>query len=133
MTELAYMVREDWAQHGTTMVSSSALIRDWIGGAPHLFAVADAKKFQTDRSADLETAEFIAPDPSTRKVFSIAELGSLARQGNVLDHAIVIMHPREQRDLDALAEALLEEETIEETRVNEILKDAKLPKEASQY
>ena len=38
-----------------------------------------------------------------------------------------------RKSLDALAEALLEEETIEETRVNEILKDAKLPKEASQY
>jgi hypothetical protein len=106
MTELSYMVREDWAQHGTAMVSSSALIREWIGGAPYLFAVADAKKFQTDRPADLETAEFIAPDPSTRKAFSIAELGSLARQGKVLDHTIVILHPREQRDLDALADAV---------------------------
>jgi len=38
-----------------------------------------------------------------------------------------------RKSLDELAEALLEEETIEETRVNEILKDAKLPKEASQY
>jgi hypothetical protein len=106
MTELAYMVREDWAQHGTTMVPQSAVIREWIGESPYLFAVADAKKFQTDRAADLEAAEFIAPDASTRKVFSIAELGSLARQDKVLDHAIVILHPDEQQDLDALAEAV---------------------------
>lgn len=35
--------------------------------------------------------------------------------------------------LDALANALLEEETIEDSRVSEILKDAKLPKEAKLY
>ncbi|MES2630555.1 MAG: ATP-dependent zinc metalloprotease FtsH [Patescibacteria group bacterium] len=38
-----------------------------------------------------------------------------------------------RKSLDKLAEALLEEETVEEVRVNEILKDAKLPKEASLY
>jgi cell division protease FtsH len=43
----------------------------------------------------------------------------------------VINHNR--KSLDKLAEALLEEETVEEVRVNEILKDATLPKEASQY
>lgn len=35
--------------------------------------------------------------------------------------------------LDKLAEALVKEETIEEDRVNELLKDAKLPKEAALY
>ena len=43
----------------------------------------------------------------------------------------VINHNR--KSLDKLAEALLEEETVEEVRVNEILKDTTLPKEASQY
>jgi cell division protease FtsH len=38
-----------------------------------------------------------------------------------------------RKSLDKLAEALLEEETVEEDRVNEILKDATLPKEAAQY
>lgn len=106
MTELAYMVREDWAQHGTAMVAQSAVIRDWLGEAPYRFTVADAKKFETDRDADLETAKFIAPDVSTRKVFSIGELAGLARQDKVLDHAVVILHPYEQRDLDALADAV---------------------------
>jgi cell division protease FtsH len=38
-----------------------------------------------------------------------------------------------RKSLDKLAEALLEEETVEEDHVNEILKDATLPKEAAQY
>jgi hypothetical protein len=106
MTELAYMVREDWAQHGTAMVPQSDVIRDWIGSAPYLFAVKDAKKFHSDRSADLETAEFIAPDAGSMKVFSIGELASLSREDNVLDHAIVILHPYDERDLDVLADAV---------------------------
>ena len=38
-----------------------------------------------------------------------------------------------RKSLDKLVDALLEEETVEEARVNELLKDATLPKEASQY
>jgi cell division protease FtsH len=37
---------------------------------------------------------------------------------------------KNRKHLDALANALLEDETLEETAVNKILKDAKLPKEA---
>jgi len=43
----------------------------------------------------------------------------------------VINHNRQA--LDELAQALLKEETIDETRVNAVLKDAKLPKEAKLY
>lgn len=107
MTELAYMVREDWAQHGTAMVPQSAVIREWIGEPPYLFAVTDVKKFnRDDRSADVEAAEFIAPDAATRKALNISELGSLIRQDKVLDHAVVILHPYEQRELDALRSAV---------------------------
>lgn len=106
MTQLAYMVREDWAQHGTAMVPQSAAIRDWLGAAPYLFAVKDAAKFHSDRSSDLETATFIAPDANARKVFSIGKLAGLSRQDKKLDHAIVILHPYEQCDLDVLAEAV---------------------------
>ena len=53
MTELAYMVREDWAQRGTAMVPQSTVIREWIGEAPYLFAVTDVKEFnRDDRNAD---------------------------------------------------------------------------------
>ena len=40
---------------------------------------------------------------------------------------------KNRADLDKLAKALLKEETLEEDKVNEILKDAKLPKEARLY
>jgi hypothetical protein len=69
--------------------------------------VADVKKFnRDDRSADLETAQFIAPDAATRRVFNISELGSLAREEKVIDHAVVILHPYSERDLDALGDAV---------------------------
>lgn len=101
------MVREDWAQHGTTMVPQSAVIREWTGQAPYLFAVTDVKKFNRDgRSADLKTADFIAPNWASRKVFNITELAGPARSEKVLDHAIVVLHPYGERDLEALASAV---------------------------
>ena len=106
MAELAYMVREDWAQDGTAMATQSAVIRDWLGGAPYLFAVKSAAKFRSDRPADLETVEFIAPDPTSRKVFSISELVNLKHEDKILNHGIAVMHPYEERDLDTLAEAV---------------------------
>lgn len=109
MTDLAYMVREDWAQQGTAMVPQSAVIREWLGEAPYLFAVKDAAKFTSDRAADLEAVKFIAPDPTTRKVFSICELSSLAREGKAIEHAIAILHPHDERDLDALAGAVTDQ------------------------
>jgi hypothetical protein len=107
MTQLAYMVREDWAQHGTTIVPQSAVIRDWIGEPPYLFAVTSVKKFNAeDRNADVETAQFIAPNPGARKVFNISELAGLSREGKLLDRALMVIHPFEQGDLEALAKAV---------------------------
>jgi cell division protease FtsH len=40
---------------------------------------------------------------------------------------------KNRSSLDKLAQALLKEETLEEEKVSEILKDAKLPKEAKLY
>lgn len=48
-------------------------------------------------------------------------------------HRAEVVITKNRKSLDALAEALLEEETVEEARVIEILKDAILPKEASLY
>jgi hypothetical protein len=102
MTELAYMVREDWAHNGTAMVSQSAIIREWVGGAPHFFAVTDVKKFNWNgRSADIEAVEYIAPDPSTRKPFNIRELRQLC-DGRVLRHAVVVLHPYDRGDLEVV-------------------------------
>lgn len=88
------------------MVPQSAVIRDWLGEAPYLFAVKSAAKFRTDRPADLETVEFIAPDPMSRKVFSIGELVTLNYENQALNHGIAVVHPYEERDLDALALAV---------------------------
>ena len=102
MTELAYMVREDWGQDGTAMVPQSALIRDWIGDAPYLFAVTDTKKFNhDDRGADVEAAEFIAPNKADRVVFDIGELASIER-----DNAVVVLHPFERRELETVRRAV---------------------------
>jgi cell division protease FtsH len=59
-----------------------------------------------------------------------AEVAELIKEAATRAEAVIT---KNRKSLDKLAEALLEEETIEETRVNEILKDATLPKEASQY
>ncbi len=89
------------------MATQSAVIRDWLGEAPYLFAVKSAAKFQSDRPADLETVEFIAPDPTSRKIFSIGELVALKHEDKILNHGIAVMHPYEERDLDTLAEAAM--------------------------
>jgi hypothetical protein len=108
MTQLAYMVRQDWAQRGTSMIPQSGAIREWLGDPPFLFAVKDVRDFApgSRREADFEVAQFIAPDASTRTAFSISELTRLPRMDQVFDHAIVVLHPYEQSDLDALANAV---------------------------
>lgn len=101
------MVREDWGQHGTAMIPQSAVIRGWIGDPPYLFAVTDVKKFNhDDRGADVEAAEFIAPEKADWIVFDIRELGSLEREDKVIDHAVVVLHPYEQRELETIRRAV---------------------------
>jgi hypothetical protein len=107
MSELAYMVREDWGQHGTAMEPQSAVIREWLGEEPYLFAVTDVKKFTRDgRGAEVEAAAFIAPDRAARTVCDIRELGTLKREAKVIDHAIVVLHPLEQRELETIRRAV---------------------------
>jgi hypothetical protein len=107
MTKLAYMVREDWGQHGTAMVPQSAVIREWIGEPPYLFAVTDVKKFNNDdRGADVEAAEYIAPSKADRIVFNISELSRLEREDKGVAHAVVVLHPFEQRELEAIRRAV---------------------------
>lgn len=107
MTDLAYMVREDWGQHGTAMVPQSQVIRDWAGKAPYLFAVMDVMKFNSDdRDADLEAAEFIAPDDANRRIFNVTDLGGLTNDHGAFDHTIIVLHPHERADLNALRHAV---------------------------
>lgn len=101
------MVREDWAQDGTAMVQQRTVIRDWIGEAPYIFAVTDVEKFRRDgRDADVEAAGFIAPVPSARRVLNISDLSGLRGRNQVLDHAVVVLHPYNETDLEALATAV---------------------------
>lgn len=58
------------------------------------------------------------------------EVATLVREAANRAEAVITAN---RKGLDALAEALLEEETIEESRVAEILKGAKLPEEAKLY
>lgn len=58
------------------------------------------------------------------------EVAELVRESSIRAEA-VLTHNRES--LDKLAKALLEEETLDETRVVEILKDTVLPEEAKLY
>ena len=107
MTKLAYMVREDWGQHGTSMVPQSAVIREWIGEPPYLFAVTDVTKFtHDDRGADVEATEFIAPSKADRVVFKISELACLQREDKVMEHAVVVLHPFEQGELETIRRAV---------------------------
>ena len=59
-----------------------------------------------------------------------AEVAELIKEAAQRAEAVINTN---RKSLDKLAEALLEEETVEEIRVNELLKDTTLPKEASQY
>lgn len=107
MTELAYMIREDWGQDGTAMVPQSAVIRRWVGDAPYLFAVTDVTKFNVDgRSADVEAAEFIAPNSNDRMVVNISELRKLTPGNEIRLHAIIVLHPDEQKELEAIRAAV---------------------------
>lgn len=107
MTELAYMVREDWGQHGTAMVPSSARIRDWLGAAPLIFAVTELRKFNDkNRNADLEAAEYIAPKGTKLRVVNIADLTRLTDHESASAVAVVALHPYEQGDLETLRKVI---------------------------
>ncbi|HZN75107.1 MAG TPA: hypothetical protein VFC00_26025 [Micromonosporaceae bacterium] len=106
MTDLAYMVREDWAQQGTAMVSSSARIREWLGDGPIVFAVTDKRKFNGVHSADLETAEYIVAGHARPDVVDIADLTRLADDDRLVNVAVVVLHPFDQRDCEALSKMI---------------------------
>lgn len=106
MTDLAYMVREDWARQGTAMLSSSARIRELLGAGPVIFAVTDTRKFNRAHSADLEAAEYIVPGRAGHDVVNIADLTRLADDDRVANVAVVVLHPFGQRDNEALSEVV---------------------------
>jgi hypothetical protein len=106
MTDLAYMVREDWAQQGTAMVSSSARIREWLSDRPVVLAVTDTRKYnRAGRRADLE-AEYIVPGRAGHHFVDIADLTRLADDDRVAKVAVVVLHPFDRRDCEAISEMI---------------------------
>ncbi|UQS26028.1 hypothetical protein L1857_26060 [Amycolatopsis thermalba] len=104
MAELAYMVREDWAQYGTTMGEQSALIREWPGRPPYVFATADRKKIELDHRGDAQFMTYVAPSADERHVIDLSDLSGLRRSDEQLTAPLVVMHPHEERDCDLLRE-----------------------------
>lgn len=111
MTELAYMIREDWAQQGTSMEAQSARIRDWLGEAPYLFAACDPKRVQEPCSADMEFIDYVVAEKASRRIVSLTQLRSLAAQGKRLN-TLTILHPYRQDDCEVIRE-LLEHDSVD--------------------
>lgn len=104
MTELACMVREDWAQHGTTMIPQSAVIRDWLGDPPYVFATWDMKKYQSSNSADREFVQYLTPASADRRVVNLSELRALTDGDSRLVAPLVVLHPFKEADCDLVRE-----------------------------
>lgn len=107
MTEIAYMVREDWAQWGTAMQQSSNTIRSWLDGSRPVWAVGKPEKFNDSvRSADRETAVYISRSQSPSPVVDFSRLANIASRHDAAQLAVVALHPYEDQDCDALQEVV---------------------------
>lgn len=105
MTEIAYMIREDWAQHGTAMVPNSARIRDWLGDPPYAFAVpSDRQGGPKPSEADEEMMRYLAPAPGEAVLTTFSALNRFQREGSQADQAAVLLHPYKEHECDLLRE-----------------------------
>lgn len=105
MTEIAYMIREDWAQHGTAMVPNSARIRDWLGDPPYAFAVpSDRQGGAKPSEADEEMMSYLAPAPGEAVLTTFSALNRFQREGSQADQAVVLLHPYKEHECDLLRE-----------------------------
>ncbi|MFD2794554.1 hypothetical protein ACFS27_13440 [Promicromonospora vindobonensis] len=106
MTELAYMVREDWAQQGTAMEQSSATIRSWLGDKKLVYAVGRPDMFN-DKARNIErgTAMQIGDTTTPAPVVGLEQLSDLAARDDASDIAVVAIHPRDPRECDAMRNA----------------------------
>jgi len=104
MTELAYMTREAWAQEGTSMVPQSAVIREWLGEPPYLFAASDLKRLREPNSADMEFINYVAVVKGSQRTMGVSELRKLAQESNRFNGTLTVLHPHEQDDCELLRE-----------------------------
>lgn len=100
MTEIAYMVREDWAHNGT-MADTSANIRQWLGDPPFHFFAPDLRKHHAENDADQEFVAYVTPDPETSRVFDLSELSD-RRLGDEAVPASTVIHPFTNRECERL-------------------------------
>jgi hypothetical protein len=104
MAELAYMVREDWGQHGTAMRQQSAVIRSWLGSPPYVFATADRKKYEADNSADREFVTYCSHAADEQSVIDLSDLNELRRSDKTLTRPLIVLHPYKEQDCELLRE-----------------------------
>lgn len=105
MTEIAYMIREDWGQHGTAMVPNSVKIRDWLGAPPYEFAVASDRQGRAKPSeADEEMMRYLAPAPGEAGLTTFSALNRLQREGRQADRSVILLHPYKEHECDLLRE-----------------------------
>lgn len=104
MTELAYMTREAWAQAGTSMMPQSAVIRDWLGEPPYVFAASAPKRLQKPNSADMEFVKYVAVEKGSRQIVGIGELRKIAQESKRFNGTLTVLHPHEQDDYELLRE-----------------------------
>lgn len=71
-----------------------------------VFAVTDKRKFSGAHSADLEAAEYIVAGRAGHDVVDIADLTRLADDDRLVNVAVVVLHPFDQRDCEALSEMI---------------------------
>ena len=104
MTEIAYMTRKAWGQRGTSMVPQSAVIRDWLGEPPYVFAASDPKRLHEPNSADMEFVNYVAREKGLRRIVGPAELRKYAQEPNRFNGTLTVLHPYEHDHCDLLKE-----------------------------
>jgi hypothetical protein len=107
VTELAYMVREDWGQHGTAMAPQSARIRDWLGDLPLLLVTSDLEKYRDERSADREFVRYLLGEERRPEMVTFADLDELRRPGGAAIACLVALHPFSEQDCETLREVVV--------------------------
>lgn len=106
MTELAYMVREDWAQEGTAMEKQSERIRGWLGPQPYVVATGDLKQYGSHESADHEFVEYLTQGSNRQIVIEFSRLKEFREAGRRLNLPLVAVHPHEAGDCHVLQDVV---------------------------
>jgi hypothetical protein len=84
------------------MREQSAVIREWLGPEPYLFAVVDTNQLTTrGRTGDVETVEYLSSSPATRHIANIVDLPKRGMTEGNKQTAVLVIHPYNERELDA--------------------------------